>query len=378
MNLFSELISKTKEFRAINIPDVFGYNESRRRAMSPPETSSESDMENYPAAPDIMGEHEKDANIEYMLSIHSTKMRSRRRLHIRGKDDIITIDRKSLTELDTEASAGTIQLLNDIKAKNLIARDSVSFSGGGYNCTYHLGVVKYIFTHPELFTDTKYLGASGGAGIVGIVLCYESDPDRLKVVDKLIDEIISMNGRNLKLHEQVETYTNTLENFVSEERFNQFIKDTNRCHISVTDVTSYIPRNHIISRFDTYKKYIQTLRASACIPYILDNKVRTIDSRSYLDGGLSNNMPTLNDDTIKISCLNYPFMSADVYPKILANLEHAFKAPAKNYVLNMYDLGYSDMERYMQEYKVIALAKKAEEDLDECITDFFDDPDNDF
>lgn len=379
MDLFNELITKTKEFKDnVRIPDLFGYEESRKRSISKHESSSESDMDEYPSENSSMIQREKDAHIEYMLSIHSTKMRSRRRLHIRGKEDIITLDHESLEGLDSEGSGGTVQLIHDIKAKDSLAKHSVSFSGGGYNCTYHLGVVRYIFEHPELFENTKYLGASGGAGIIGVVLCYETDPDRLKVIETIIQEIIRMNGMELKLHEQVERYTKTLEHYVNEEKFNQYIKDKGRCHISVTDVTSYVPRNDIIKHFRSYKHYLATLRASACIPYVLDNKVRTIDSRSYLDGGLSNNMPILNDDTIRISCLDYPFMRADVYPTILADLKHVFKAPAENYVMNMYNLGYADMERYMEQDKAKILAKKAEEELEECIKEFIMDPDNDF
>ena len=42
--------------------------------------------------------------------------------------------------------------------------ESISFSGGGYTCAYHLGVLKYIFENNEIFKNTICLGASGGAG----------------------------------------------------------------------------------------------------------------------------------------------------------------------------------------------------------------------
>lgn len=225
--------------------------------------------------------------------------------------------------------------------------ESISFSGGGYNCVYHIGIVKYIFENPKLFMNTKYLGASGGAGIIAIILCYENDVNKFAIINKLLNEIILMNDRNLKFYEQVAKYSTIIESFIDEERFNKYIKNSNRCHISVTNISFIIPINIIKTKFITYTQFIETLKASACIPFIFDNMIRTIDGISYIDGGLTNNNPILNDNTIKISCINYPLMNAHVYPRVICELKYSFYAPAKNYILNMCDLGYCDIEKYM-------------------------------
>lgn len=223
---------------------------------------------------------------------------------------------------------------------------SISFSGGGYNCIYHLGVVKYIFKNPNKFKNIKYLGASGGAGIIGIILCYENDINRLNILKCIIREIIDIDNHTLMLHEQVKIYMSILEKYIDEKRFNKFIKNKNRCHISVTEITNIIPKNVIIKKFTSYEHYKDVLHASACVPYLLDDKIKTIDNKKYLDGGFSNNIPVLDINTLKISCLNYPLMDADIYPKILTNIWNCFNKPSKNYMLNMLDLGYNDILKY--------------------------------
>jgi len=238
----------------------------------------------------------------------------------------------------------------EIKEKDKIIK-SVSFSGGGYNCVYHLGVVKYIFENTRLFENTIYLGASGGAGIIGIILCYENDHERLKIVDTIISEIIKFRGMKLKLHEQVDKYSKLIESYITKERFEKYIKNKKRCHISVTEITRFIPKNHVICDFDNYEIYLETLRASACIPFILDSKFRKINNKTYLDGGLTNNMPILDENTIRISCIIYPFLRADVYPKIISDIKYSFIAPEMNYILNMYNLGYSNIEVFCKDKK---------------------------
>jgi len=305
--------------------------------------------------------------VEYFLLVHSTKSRTKRKEHMM-KRDIITVD--LLGQTDDRKIA---DMIDAMERKNRRTVESVSFSGGGYNCVYHLGVVRYIFENPELFRDTKYLGASGGAGIISLIVCYADDPMRFEVLDQIVRTIIEMNGSDLKLHQQVEKYSKILESYITESKFEQRIRGLDRISISVTDITDVIPRNQIKNNFETYTQFLETIRASACIPFILDNTFRKIDGRIYLDGGLSNNLPVLNDETIRISCLNYPFLNAELYPKIISEIYYSFTPPTKNYVLNMHDLGYGDIDTHMKPHHKKLEQSEQDKELNRTINNLVDD-----
>lgn len=43
-------------------------------------------------------------------------------------------------------------------------------------------------------------------------------------------------------------------------------------------------------------------------------------------------------------------MNANIYPKYICKLIHIIKPPTKKYILDISDLGYSDMDRYLSKY----------------------------
>ena len=229
--------------------------------------------------------------------------------------------------------------------------DSISFSGGGYNCVYHLGIVKYIFQNNHLFENTKYLGASGGAGIASFVLAFQNYDQNLQLLETVINEISKLHSLNIPFHDQVTNYINILTKHITNDIFNNNIKYKNKLHMSLTNISNILPYNQIVSNFNNYEYFINTLKASACIPFILDNQIRKINNNYYLDGGLSNNIPIINKKTVKISCLNYPFLDADLLPIKIYKLKYSFMPPKKEYIDKMIDLGYHDMKNYMKIYE---------------------------
>jgi hypothetical protein len=287
-------------------------------------------------------------------------------IHIDDRGKIVLRDMKAFDNKKT--------IIHKSSKMNKMMNRSISFSGGGYNCVYHLGIVKYIFENPDLFHGVKYLGASGGAGIASLALCYGSDPNKLMIINDILEDIISIRGLNLKLSEQVEKYSGILEKYINENKFNLFIKRNNRCYISITDVSDILPKNVIMNNFESYEQYLESLRASACIPILLDDKIRTVDGKWCLDGGLSNNMPIIDESTLKISCLNYPLMRADIYPKNTCELRYSFISPEKKYIIDMFDLGYKDMELYMKNFKQRHQHDKNNEEIDQCIKCLIEDP----
>lgn len=312
--------------------------------------------------------HISQSNAEYLLSIHSTKERSRHRKHIKGPYDVIVMDTNNIDMKDERI----INLMEKINNEKRLSLPSISFSGGGYNCVYHIGVVKFIFDYPELFVDTKYLGASAGAGIVSLVLCYQNDVNRYDVLEKIINFIVKLRNDNIPLNKQVEEYSALIFSLIDIERFNKYIKYSDRCHISVTNVSKIIPYNEIITDFDDYDKFIDTLKASACVPILLDDKIRMIDGKYYLDGGLSNNQPILNSDTLKVSCLSYPFIDADIYPVYLSKITYTFIPPDIEYINLMREMGYYDISIVCKDKLAILDKNNQQNEIDNLVINILD------
>lgn len=141
----------------------------------------------------------------------------------------------------------------------------------------------------------------------------------------------------------------------------------------MTDVTNLIPYNHIESVFTDYESYISHLKGSACIPYVFDKHVRHINNRYYIDGGLTNNIPTINANTIKVSCLNYPFLKADIYPRTISQIRCSFYHPGECYIRQMFELGYSDMCEYMKKHMDVINMVRKERELETIIAEFIND-----
>jgi Patatin-like phospholipase len=241
-----------------------------------------------------------------------------------------------------------------------MSRSSISFSGGGYNCSYHLGSMKYIFEHPQLFEKVTFLGASGGAGVAAIALAYQDDPNCMRILRRILNTLIEMADEGHTLSEQVDRYTTILLSFIDSDRFDLHIKDSTRLQISVTDITNVIPMNQIVTKFKDLAHLEATIRASACIPILLDDQIRKIENRIYLDGGLTNNLPALDQNTIRISCLNYPTLQAEIHPEQYLSIQTCFVHPGERIVLKMMEEGYVDFIKFINPY----IEKKQMEELD--------------
>jgi hypothetical protein len=296
-----------------------------------------------------------EESIEY-FNIYKQSMRQLRL----GINKSLNFSQSSLTSIYSKVMDVTSTFIGEtiypIKSDIIpdISNGSISFSGGGYNCAYHLGVVKYIFEHPNIFTNTIYLGASGGSGIAVIVLAYQNDFNRMSVLNSIIQDIINLENENYTLSEQVDKYTNILLGYIDQNRFEKYILNSDKLRISLTNLSDrdyvYVPTNEIISKIDTLDHLAKAIRASACIPGFLDDHVRTIDNKSYLDGGLTNNLPVIDEQTIRVSCINYPTLKAEVHPNKYLDIMKCFTHPGKDHIIKMSEDGYLEFLKFMQDY----------------------------
>lgn len=236
---------------------------------------------------------------------------------------------------------------------------SISFAGGGYNCAYHLGVLKYLFEHNDIdiinYDNMSFLGASGGAGIALIAKMYIDKYSRHDVLSNIIEDLIEMETLDLKLHEQVEYYSKMLFKYIDGYSDKEITQNINsKLSISLTDITDYIPKNVLISKFDDKEHLQEVIKASACVPILLDNDIREIKGRCYVDGGITNNIPCVDKKTtIRVSCMNYPLIDADVITKsYLPAMYTCFVHPGKDRILEMIQEGYDDFSEYIMKQKI--------------------------
>lgn len=260
----------------------------------------------------------------------------------------------------------------DIMNENMI--ESISFSGGGYNCVYHLGVMKYIFENNDMFHETIYLGASAGAGIATLILAFFDHPDRMNIFEEIVIKIKNIK-KNIKYNftDQTEIYTNILIDIIKkdEDHACKNILRSNKLHISVTNISNIIPTNKIMTNFVNMKSVEDAIRASACIPFIFDNKFRNCDKMICIDGGFTNNLPSLNGSTIKINCNNFIVpkihMDADIKPNRYVSLFNCFLHPGDLKINSLIRIGYSDFEEYISRKYI---DKKFEDDIDKIEMNF--------
>jgi hypothetical protein len=303
---------------------------------------------------DKYDEHDNEShithNIENYISIRHRANRGKLRKYgkyINGK--FVRYDKSVVDTYFSIKNKIKYALNINVSKKKLV--ESISFSGGGYNCAYHLGILKYLFKHKGSsiidYDNLKFLGASGGSGIALIACIYLNRSNRMEILDRIIDELIKIEEKNVQMHEQVKLYSDILLTYVNPSDIDTL---NDRLYISLTDVTNYIPQNHLVSQYENIDYLIDILQASACVPVLLDNKIRNVNGRTYMDGGFTNNIPCLNrDTTVKISCIKYPFVSADiVHNTILPDMYTCFVHPGKEHVMKLIDTGYNDFKDYIK------------------------------
>lgn len=88
------------------------------------------------------------------------------------------------------------------------------------------------------------------------------------------------------------------------------LKLSGKLHISLTRLPGF--RNIIVSRFHSKEELVQALLASSFVPFFSGSHPPKFHGAYYMDGGFSNNLPTLDESTITVS----PFCGeTDICPR---------------------------------------------------------------
>ncbi|XP_063233395.1 patanin-like phospholipase domain-containing protein atgl-1 isoform X2 [Bacillus rossius redtenbacheri] len=185
---------------------------------------------------------------------------------------------------------------------------NLSFAGCGFLGIYHIGVAgcfkKYA---PHLISET-ISGASAGAITACCLLCDlplgELTTITLKVVKQVREKLLGPFSPSFNVHKILQQ---GLEKGLPEDAH---LRVSGKLHISMTRV--YDSKNVVVSEFSSREELIQALLASAFIPVFsgfLPPKFRGV---RYMDGGFSDNLPVLDENTITVS----PFCGeSDICPR---------------------------------------------------------------
>ncbi len=184
---------------------------------------------------------------------------------------------------------------------------SISFSGCAWHCAFHFGVT----TQLQKYFDTSkiaFLGASSGAMSAAAAACNIDGSTSFRLLRQAAEKNkhrkIGPFGQMSKiLLEAMESLTPDPLPEIHERLF-----------ISVTELPSFrnklLPNKPLDSRAELFK----IIQASTYIPLYYEQPA-VYNGRPYLDGGITNNQPILNRQTVRVSPYKSESSSVDLHPR---------------------------------------------------------------
>jgi len=175
---------------------------------------------------------------------------------------------------------------------------SISFAGCGFLGVYHIGVASCLKKHAKNLVNDfdKIFGCSAGS-LIGAMLLIDYDigevcEQTMNIVTKARSGFLGAFNPSFRLNNLL------LNNLREKLPTDAHLKATGRLHVSLTRIPD--GRNVIVSDFASRDELIQVLLCSCFVPLysgLMPPKYRGV---YYIDGGLSNNLPS-DSDTITVS-----------------------------------------------------------------------------
>ncbi|XP_046917761.2 uncharacterized protein LOC124498094 [Dermatophagoides farinae] len=185
---------------------------------------------------------------------------------------------------------------------------SFSFSGCGFMGLYHVGVASCLREYAPISPDTKFLGASAGSLAAISLVC---DMPLGESTSEILNVAMRARARALgPFHPSFDINRILYDLLMRTLPDDAHIRANGRMYISVTRVSD--GKNVIINQFKSKEELIKALQCSCFIPLWSGLLPPKFNGITYIDGGCTNNLPILDENTITVS----PFSGeSDICPQ---------------------------------------------------------------
>lgn len=185
---------------------------------------------------------------------------------------------------------------------------NLSFAGCGFLGIYHVGVAVCFKKYAPHLLLNRISGASAGAIAACFLLC---DLPISAITSDVLELVRLARKRTLGPFSPTFNVQEVLEQGLRKNLpEDAHLKVSGKLHISLTRLPGF--RNVIVSRFYSKEELVQALLASAFVPFFSGSHPPKFHGAYYMDGGFSNNLPTLDENTITVS----PFCGeTDICPR---------------------------------------------------------------
>ncbi|KAL1110172.1 hypothetical protein AAG570_008249 [Ranatra chinensis] len=185
---------------------------------------------------------------------------------------------------------------------------NLSFAGCGFLGIYHVGVAVCFKKYAPHLLLNKISGASAGAIAACCLLCDlpigEVASDMLSLIREARLRTLGPFSPSFNVQEFL---LDRLRKVLPEDAH---LRVNGKLHVSLTRV--YDGKNVIVSHFTSKEDLLQALLASAFVPVFSGFVPPRFHGERYMDGGFSDNLPTLDENTITVS----PFCGeTDICPR---------------------------------------------------------------
>lgn len=248
---------------------------------------------------------------------------------------------------------------------------NLSFAGCGFLGIYHVGVASCFREYAPHVLVNKIAGASAGALAACTLLCGSplgaSTSDVLRIVMKARSRALGPFHPGFDLNRIL---YDSLNRMLPEDAH---LRCNGHLHISCTRVSD--GKNVLLNQFDSKDDLIQALLCSSFIPFYSGIMPLKFHGVAYMDGGLSDNLPILDDCTVTVSpfsgesdiCpqdnyinflqINIANTSIAMSPSNLYRMTRILFPPPPEILSKMCQQGFDDALRFLQRNNMISCTR---------------------